>query len=161
MYGILLAIQAFGAHQRSLINAGAQKKKRFQHRLMIITMSCLTSLRALGRPICSRTRGCRMVWHWTRLSPTACKSSLLFLVAESIRQLKWVWFSQQGKDQRRDYYRIYCRSMQRGPLGSLTIRDAITLLLPEFDFSIQQMQQISDYSPGEGDSKSSDKAVAK
>lgn len=44
--------------------------------------------------------------------------------------------------------------MQRGPLGSLTIRDAITLLLPEFDFSIQQMQQISDYSPGEGDRKS-------
>lgn len=27
MYGILLAIQAFGAYQMSLINAGAQKKK--------------------------------------------------------------------------------------------------------------------------------------
>ena len=88
---------------------------------MIITMSCLTSLRALGRPICSRKRGRRTVWHWTRLSPTACKSSLLFLVAESIRQLKWVWFFQQGrtKEETTTRYTVArCSGVHWGPLPS-------------------------------------------
>lgn len=56
---------------------------------------------------------------------TACKSSLLFLVAESIGQLKWAWFFQTGKDKKE--HKRPLQDIQsfdgasRGPMGSLTI----------------------------------------
>lgn len=101
---------------------------------------------------------------------TACKSSLLFLVAESIGQLKWVWFFQQRKDTKRPLQDIQSfDGASRGPLGSLTILfehkglslaslgATITLLSLAFDPFIQQ---IIDY-PLEETTKNSDRAVAK
>ena len=102
---------------------------------------------------------------------TACKSSLLFLVAESIGQLKWVWFFQQGKDVRKKPLQDIQSfdGASRGPLGSLTILfrqkglslaslgAAITLLSLAFDPFIQQ---IIDY-PLREVKRNSDLAVAK
>lgn len=56
---------------------------------------------------------------------TACKSSLLFLVAESIGQLKWAWLYQTGKDEKE--HRRPLQDIQlfdgasRGPMGYFTI----------------------------------------
>lgn len=102
---------------------------------------------------------------------TACKSSLLFLVAESLGQLKWVWFFQQGKEARkRPLHDIQLfDGASRGPLGSIIILfgykglslaslgAAITLLSLAFDPFIQQ---IIDYPLGEI-TRDSDLAVAK
>ena len=102
---------------------------------------------------------------------TACKSSLLFLVAESIGQLKWVWFFQREKDATKKPLQDIQSfdGASRGPLGSLTILfehkglslaslgAAITLLSLAFDPFIQQ---IIDYPLGEV-TRESDLAVAK
>lgn len=105
------------------------------------------------------------------IQATACKSSLLFLVAESIGQLKWVWFFQRGKDSKKKPLQDIQSfdGASRGPLGSLTILfehkglslpslgAAITLLSLAFDPFIQQ---IIDYPLGEV-TRESDLAVAK
>lgn len=102
---------------------------------------------------------------------TACKSSLLFLVAESIGQLKWVWFFQGREDARkRPLHDIQSfDGASRGPLGSLMIivghkglslaslGATITLLSLAFDPFIQQ---IIDYPLGEI-TRDSDLAMAK
>lgn len=82
---------------------------------------------------------------------TASKSSLIYVVAESISQLKWTWFRKRSRQlqglQAIDY-------ASRGPWGSLTVLfhrsgrslvslGAITLLALAFD---PFMQQIISYS---------------